>query len=130
VFSGVSLGEGLIVTFSSAPDTWRYRLTLPGGAQTEGTARQRPLLSLKHPRDFAKRLARPGTGRRVARPGSTLYTAAAAGIEKPVVSRGVLGAVDRKFSGRELPPLLQCDVRTIETSPGAAMVDREGACWA
>ena len=58
--------------------------------------------------------------------GSTLYTAAAAGIEKPVVSRGVLGAVDRKFSGRELPPLLQCDVRTIETSPGAAMVDREG----
>jgi hypothetical protein len=58
--------------------------------------------------------------------GSTVYTAAAAGIEKPVVSRGILGAVDRKFTGRELPPLLQCDVRTTDTSPGAAIVNDQG----
>src|SRR5262245_61491457 len=35
VFSGVSLGGGLIVTFSSAAETWRYRLTLPDGTQVE-----------------------------------------------------------------------------------------------
>src|SRR5437867_13398060 len=45
VFSGVSLGEGLIVTFSSAPETWRYRLTLPHGTQADGGLRVKDLYS-------------------------------------------------------------------------------------
>jgi S1-C subfamily serine protease len=127
VFSGVSLGEGLVVTFSSAPEGWRYRLTLPDGTQADGSPRVKDfysgltILEISH-----QKLPSLALADGMPEAGSTLFTAAAAGIEKPVVSRGVLGAVDRKFSDRELPPLLQCDVRTIETSPGAAIVDREG----
>ncbi len=132
VFSGVSLGGGLVATFSSAPETWRYRLTLPDGSQADGELRVRDLYSglivLEIPQ---KDLSGLTLADELPDAGSTLYTAAAAGIEKPVLSRGILGAVDRKFSTRdasaaELPPLLQCDVRTTQTSPGAAMVDSEG----
>jgi putative serine protease PepD len=132
VFSGVSLGGGLVVTFSSAPETWRYRLTLPDGSQADGELRVRDLYSglivLEIPQKDLPGLA---LADELPDAGSTLYTAAAAGIDKPVLSRGILGAVDRKFSPRdestpELPPLLQCDVRTTLTSPGAAMADSEG----
>ncbi len=132
VFSGVSLGDGLVATFSSAPETWRYRLTLPDGTQADGELRVRDLYSglivLQIPQKDLPGLTLAGE---LPDAGSTLYTAAAAGIDKPVLSRGILGAVDRKFSIRdetvpELPPLLQCDVRTTLTSPGAAMVDSEG----
>jgi membrane-associated protease RseP (regulator of RpoE activity) len=58
--------------------------------------------------------------------GSTVLSAAAAGIEQPAVSLGILSAADRTLSGVDLPPLLQCDVRTTETSSGAAVVDRAG----
>src|SRR5437762_683859 len=89
VFSGVSLGEGLIVTFSSAPDTWRYRLTLPGGAQTEGGLRVKDLYSgLSILEISQKDLPGLALAEELPDAGSTLYTAAAAGIEKPVVSRG------------------------------------------
>jgi hypothetical protein len=53
-------------------------------------------------------------------------TAAAMGIERPVVSLGILGGSDRLLGGSGLPPLLVCDVHSSETSSGAAMVDREG----
>ena len=127
VFSGVSLGGGLIVTYSTAPDSWSYRLTLPDGSQADGLMSVKDLYSSLVILEI-RQTDLPGLTLAEELPdaGSTLYTAAAAGIEKPVVSRGILGAVDRKFGGRELPPLLQCDVRTTETSPGAAMVDREG----
>ena len=58
--------------------------------------------------------------------GSALLTGAAAGIENPVVSLGILGGVDRALPGSGLPPLLQCDVRTTESSSGAAVVDAQG----
>jgi S1-C subfamily serine protease len=117
----------LIVTFSSAPDTWRYRLTLPDGTQAEASPRVKDLYSGLSILEISQREL-PGLALADDLPdaGSTVYTAAAAGIEKPVVSRGILGAIDRKFTGRELPPLLQCDVRTTETSPGAAVVNDEG----
>jgi S1-C subfamily serine protease len=127
VFSGISLGEGLIVTFSSAPDTWRYRLTLPDGTQAEASPRVKDLYSGLSILEISQReLPALALADDLPDAGSTVYTAAAAGIEKPVVSRGILGAIDRKFTGRELPPLLQCDVRTTETSPGAAVVNDEG----
>jgi len=55
-----------------------------------------------------------------------VLTASAAGIEQPVVSLGILGGVDRAIPGSGLPPLLQCDVRTTDSSSGAPIVDREG----
>ncbi len=55
-----------------------------------------------------------------------MLTASAAGIEQPVVSQGILGGVDRSIPGSGLPPLLQCDVRTTDSSSGAAVVDRQG----
>jgi membrane-associated protease RseP (regulator of RpoE activity) len=58
--------------------------------------------------------------------GGTVLTAAAAGIEDPAVSAGILGATDRTPTGIDLPPLLQCDVRTTETSSGAAVVNERG----
>jgi S1-C subfamily serine protease len=127
VYSGVSLGKGLIVTFSSAPVSSRYRFTLPDGAQAEGEVRVIDHYSGLRLLEMSKRdLPGLALADEVPPVGSTLYTAAAAGIEKPVVSRGILGGIDRKYSGRELPPLLQCDVRTTDTSPGAAIVDSEG----
>src|SRR5882757_4462350 len=36
VCSGVSLGNGLVITFASAPANSRFRLTLPSGDQAEG----------------------------------------------------------------------------------------------
>jgi membrane-associated protease RseP (regulator of RpoE activity) len=55
-----------------------------------------------------------------------VLTAAAAGIEDPAVSAGILGATDRTPTGIDLPPLLQCDLRTTETSSGAAVVNERG----
>jgi S1-C subfamily serine protease len=127
VFSGVSLGKGLVVTFSSAPASWVYRCTLPDGAQADAELRVldhysglRLLEISKHSLPGLEVIEEPPPE------GSTLYTAAAAGIDKPVISRGVLGGTDRKFSGRTLPPLLQCDLRTTDTSTGAAVVDSHG----
>ena len=57
--------------------------------------------------------------------GATVYTAAGSGIEEPLVSRGMLGGVNRSV-GSLLPPVLACDVRTTTNSSGAAMVDDQG----
>jgi len=57
--------------------------------------------------------------------GAAVFTAAASGIQPPLVSEGILGGVDRAIRGRGLPPLLQCDLRTSETSGGAAVIDAQ-----
>jgi len=104
VFSGVSLGEGLIVTFSRPRTLGAIGSRCPAAPRPRGDCASRPLLRPQHPRDFAKRLARPGTGRRVARRRSTLYTAAAAASRSRWSRAGMLGRwiqVQRP----ELPPL-------------------------
>ncbi len=131
VTSGVSLGKGLIVTFHSLPLTAdalpRFRVTLGGGDQAEAQLcvidQHSHLLLL----EIGNREL-PGLelAKQLPKVGSTVLTAAAAGIEQPAVSLGILGATDRTLSGIDLPPLLQCDVRTTETSSGAAVIDREG----
>jgi S1-C subfamily serine protease len=127
VCSGVSLGNGLVVTFASASANSRFRLTLPNGEQAEGT-----LCVVDHYSGLSLleigRTNLPGLEPTKELPviGGGLLTAAAAGIERPVVSAGILSAVDRSIPGTGLPPLLQCDVRTTETSYGAAIVDGEG----
>ena len=127
VCSGVSLGGGKVVTFAAAPADSRFRVTLPGGEQAEA----RPAVADEYSGLVLLEILRrdqPGvTLAKVLPPvGSAVLTASAAGIELPVVSLGILGGVDRAIPGSELPPLLQCDVRTTDSSSGAAIVDRQG----
>lgn len=127
VSSGVSLGEGLVITFATMPATARYRVTLPDGGQATGKPRVIDFfsgLTLLEVEDTKL----PGlvAAKETPKVGESVLTAAASGIEPPVVSLGILGAVDRTLSGSNLPPLLQCDVRTTDTSSGAALVNRYG----
>ncbi len=126
VCSGVSLGNRLVVTFSRAAGS-RFRVTLPDGEQSEAEPRvfdsYSGLVLLEIDRDGPPGL-QPAD--RLPAVGGAVLTAAASGIEKPVVSLGILGATNRSIGGTGLPPLLQCDVRTTETSSGAPVVDRDG----
>jgi serine protease Do len=58
--------------------------------------------------------------------GAWILSAAAWGTERPAVSVGILGACERRLAGAHYPPLLQCDLRTTETSSGAGVVDHTG----
>ncbi len=137
VASGVSLGKGRIVTFAPATprretgerDTAaiRFRATLPAGEQAEAKLRvfdhYSGLVLLKVD---AAELPALEIAKELPKVGATVLTAAAAGIEGPAISAGILGGADRTLPVVDLPPLLQCDVRTTETSSGAAIVDRDG----
>ncbi len=56
--------------------------------------------------------------------GAWLLTAAAAGIEAPAVSIGTLAAQERSLSSIDLPAVIQCDLRTTETSSGAGVTNQ------
>jgi S1-C subfamily serine protease len=131
VCSGVSLGKGRIVTFHTMPPSDaalpRYRVTLKGGDQADASLRVIDrhsgliLMEVDNREIPGLALAREAT-----KIGGTVLTAAAAGIEDPAVSAGILGAIDRTPTGIDLPPLLQCDVRSSETASGAAVVNERG----
>ncbi|HKD38257.1 MAG TPA: S1C family serine protease [Pirellulales bacterium] len=129
VSSGVSLGKGRLVTFVGDRDaaTARFRATLPTGDQAESKLRvwdhYSGLVLLNDGVADSKGIELAAEPPNV---GATVLTAAAAGIEQPAVSAGILGGADRTLPMVDLPPLLQCDVRTTETSSGAAIVDRDG----
>jgi len=127
VCSGVSLGGGLIVTFHRATSEDRVRVTFPGGeqslAQTAVVDEFSSLVLLELDRKTMPKLELADAPPKI---GAAVVTGAAAGIEKPVISLGILGGVDRALPGSGLPPLLQCDVRTTESSSGAAIVDAQG----
>jgi S1-C subfamily serine protease len=131
VCSGVSLGRGLIVTVQSMPPSDaampRYRVTVKGGDQADASLRVIDrhsglvLMEIDNRELAGLELAREAT-----KIGGRVLTAAAAGIEDPAVSAGILGATDRTPTGIDLPPLLQCDVRTTETASGSAVVNERG----
>jgi S1-C subfamily serine protease len=146
VSSGVSLGSGLILTFSQlpAPDTNlptaeqsqspapvpspgpEYRVTLPDGEQAQAEPRvidQYSGLVLLE----IKQQGLPGLSlaTQLPRIGGSVLSASAAGIDKPLVSLGVLSGIERTVPGASLPPMLQCDISTTEASSGAALIDRE-----
>lgn len=132
VCSGVCVAKGLVVTFDhpvthpSRP-SGRYRVTLSDGEQAKAAPRVvdhysgLTLVELDKPGGAPLELAAelPAVG-------ADVLTAAAAGIERPVVSLGIVGGVDRSIAGTGLPGMLQCDVRTTEASAGAGVVDRGG----
>lgn len=127
VCSGFSIGDGRIVTYAGDGVPVEYRVTLPGGTQAEArlrvTDRYTQLVLLE---TSAKDLIGLKSAATTPNIGATVLTAAGQGVEQPVVSRGILSAVDRSLPGTNLPGLLQCDVRTTETSTGAALVDETG----
>lgn len=132
VCSGVSLGEGLIVTFFTPPGDLlsrhpRVRVTLPGGEQAEATIRvvdrYSNLLLLEIANKKLPGLMLAETPPKV---GSAVLSAAAAGIEQPAVSLGIVAANERSVAGSDLPPVMQCDLRTTETSSGAAVINSAG----
>jgi S1-C subfamily serine protease len=128
VASGVSLGDGRVVTFAPSPTATRFRVTLPGGGQSDAALVVADELSglalLEIDRADVPGLALAEEAPAV---GSVVFSAAGAGIEEPVVSLGIVGGVDRSLRASGLPPLVQCDLRTTETSSGAAVIDRDGA---
>jgi S1-C subfamily serine protease len=116
VCSGISLGQGLIVTSLYAGSDSRIRITLPGGEQAAAR------LSVID--DYSglvlleiERQDLPGIPLAEQAPpvGRQIVMAAAWGSEKPVISQGIVS-----------PPLIQCDVRSAETASGAGLVDAGG----
>jgi S1-C subfamily serine protease len=127
VCTGIALGDGHVVTFCNAPMAARYRVTLPQGKQAEATLRVVDHYS------GLRLLGITGAKLTGLRPvdqppkvGAPVMCASAEGLERPSISVGIVGANDRIVGQDALPPLLQCDVRTTETSSGAAIVDASG----
>lgn len=132
VCSGVAVGHGFVVTHddirasrTAAAD--RYRITLPDGKQAKARLAVVDQYSQLHLLETDQSdLAGMSVAKAVPKVGARVMSAAAAGIDKPVVSIGMVGAVDRSLPGVYLPPLVQCDIRTLETSTGGAIVDLTG----
>lgn len=127
VCSGVCVGDGRVVTAAFAGSDTRMRLTLPGGAQADAKLQLIDEYSgLALLKTDAKSVAPLEPAEKQPTVGSGVMTAAAWGVDQPLVSQGLVGGVDRTRPGGAYPPLLQCDLRTMETSSGAGIVDRSG----
>src|SRR5262245_29153945 len=127
VVSGLCIRDGRVVTAAFAGSDTPIRLTLPSGKQAEAKVQvvdeYSGLALLKA--DTAS-LVPLSSAEIVPAVGSELLTAAAWGLQQPLVSRGIVGGTDRKHPGANYPPLLQCDCVTMSTSTGAGLVDRLG----
>jgi serine protease Do len=127
VCSGICINSGLIITAAFAGSDSPIRLTLPGGKQSDAKVQAidefSGLVLLKA--DTAT-LTPLTPADELPAVGAELLTAAAWGLDQPLVSRGILGAVDRKHQRLQYPPLLQTDCLTTSTSTGAGLVDRYG----
>ncbi len=128
VCSGVSLGDGLIVTYIRPAAGARIRITIPNGDQAGAEVRVIDHVSGLTLLESDRRNI-PGLTLAEKPPvvGEWVLSAAAWGAERPVVSFGILSGTNRTIPGVNFPPLLQCDLRSAETSSGAALVDRLGA---
>ncbi len=127
VFTGVSLGDGLIVSPLFVADKATVRVTIPGGDQ----ARAVPLV-LDEPSGLAllqldkRDVPKLELSEQVPNVGAWVISAAGWGVEKPVVSFGMVSGIDRRLPGSTYPPLLQCNMTSTETSSGAGVVDHKG----
>ena len=127
VCSGAVVGDKWIVTSVFAGSDSEIRLTLPGGRQERGKVRvldeHSGLALIEMPQ--AKIPAIP-LAEKLPPVGDWVVSAAAWGIEKPVVSLGVVSGHNRTDPGLNFPPLLLCDLRTASTSSGAAILNQGG----
>lgn len=127
VFSGISLGQGLVVTPLYSETNARVRITVVGGQQAEA----KPLVfdeysGLTLLQMDVKTVPGLDLAQELPSEGVWVTSAAAWGVEKPVISLGIVSGVERTLPGTTYPPLVQCDLRTAETSSGAGIVDRQG----
>jgi S1-C subfamily serine protease len=127
VCSGVSLGEGLVVTYAEIASDDEVRVTIPGGEQARATLKVLDHVSGLTLLEVDKQDV-PGLKTAAEAPdvGAWVLAGAGWGSEKPVVSFGILAATQRSIRGATFPPLLQCDLRTADTSNGAPLVNQDG----
>jgi len=108
------------------------RVTFPGGAQAAGRVRvideYSGLALVKTDADPKDDTLPDGITLADQPPpvGAWVLSAAGWGVEKPVLSLGIVSGTARTLTGLTFPPLLQCDLRTAKTSSGAAVVNQEG----
>jgi S1-C subfamily serine protease len=117
-----------IVTPIFAAPKGRIKVTLPGGGQAQGRIRVLDeysglALVLLDKKLEPIEMKTDGEDFPV---GSWVISAAAMGTELPLVSLGIVSGADRTIAGATYPPLLQCDLRTADTSSGAGLVDVNG----
>jgi S1-C subfamily serine protease len=127
VCSGVMVREKHIVTAAMAGSDSTIRLTIAGGKQAvarlqvidefSGLALLECDAAVGTPLAFATAAPAVGAG---------VMTASAWGAQAPLVSQGIVAGIERQRQGGSYPPLLQCDLRTTDTSSGAGVVDRRG----
>ncbi|QDU27544.1 putative periplasmic serine endoprotease DegP-like precursor [Anatilimnocola aggregata] len=126
ICTGFCVAPGKIITATLAATDDRIRFTLPGGLQSDARLlvvdeySGLSLLSCERKELDPLPLAanQPDVGEYV-------MAGAAWGVERPVVSLGIIGATERTLSGLLVPPLLQCDLRTVETSSGSPLANRQ-----
>lgn len=126
VCSGFCVAPNKIITATLVASDDRIRLTLAGGAQCDAkllAVDEYSGLSLlgcegKQVPPLTLAAEQPAVGEYV-------MAGAAWGVDRPIVSLGIVGATERTLSGVLLPPLLQCDLRTVETSSGSPLANRQ-----
>lgn len=127
VCTGICVDQRRFVTAIQVGSDSKIRLTFPGGGQSDaqlrvidefsGLALVESTKEGSTPIEFA---AAP------CQAGAWVMAASAWGVEKPILSLGVCGAVDRTLTGGNYPPLMQCDLPTTDTSCGSGVVDCHG----
>jgi putative serine protease PepD len=128
VCTGVCVAEGRVVTAAFAGTDAQIRLTLAGGTQADAA-----LLAIDEYSGLAllKCAAAPlaplDLGGDLPAVGQELLAGAAWGTEPPLVARGLVAGVERKHPSGSYPPLVQCELLTVETSCGGPLVDRRGS---
>jgi S1-C subfamily serine protease len=127
VCSGVCVAPNKVVTAVSVSSDSKIRLTFPGGKQDDAHLRVvdefSGLVLLDSPHCPAQPLEMAAE---LPEEGSSVMTAAAWGVEKPLVFQGMVSGTGHMLSGMCYPPLLVCQLPTTNTSTGSAIVNREG----
>lgn len=127
VCSAVCVADRKVVTAIPVSSDARIRLTYPCGTQDDGRLRVidefSGLVLLESPRCMALPLKLADD---LPEAGSPVMSAAAWGIEKPLVFRGMVSGTSHTLSGLCYPPLLVCQLPTTSTSTGSAVVDVQG----
>jgi S1-C subfamily serine protease len=124
VCTGFCVAPGKVVTAALATTDDRIRLTLAGGLQSDAR-----LLAVDEYTGLSllscdrKEVAPLSLSSEPPAVGESVLAGAAWGVNQPVVSHGIIGATERTLTGFLLPPLLQCDLRTVETSSGSPLVN-------
>jgi S1-C subfamily serine protease len=125
VCTGFCVAPNQIITATLVASDDRVRLTLAGGVQSDArllAVDEYSGLSLL--RCEGKQLQALKLAAEPSAVGEAVMAGAAWGVDRPIVTLGIVGATERTLTGILLPPLLQCDLRTVETSSGSPLANR------